>query len=112
MDDKLFMKEQGERIKSRREELGLSQLELAEKVGYHGKSTICMIEQGKRAARRSLIEKLAEALQTTPGYLMGWERLGLMEKLSNVVNGLSEENIKSLLQIARILEGSQQSEED
>lgn len=63
----------GDRIKQRRLELGLTQEELAEKVGYKSKSSINKIEIDGRGIPQSKIEKLAEVLHTTPAYLMGWE---------------------------------------
>lgn len=39
--DKKYMKEFGERVKARREELGMTQLDLALKIGYKSKQAIC-----------------------------------------------------------------------
>ncbi len=66
----------GERIRSRRIALGMTQEELAEKVGYESKSTINKIESGvntKRGLSQSKIKAFADALGTTPAYIMGWE---------------------------------------
>lgn len=62
-----------ERIKYRRIELGMSQTELAKKVGYSGKTAISKIECGERQLRQSMIVKIADALETTPSYIMGWD---------------------------------------
>ena len=62
----------GERIKQRRMELGLSQDELSRKMGYQTRNAIYQFEK-KDNMKLSLIEKFAEALDTTPAYLMGWE---------------------------------------
>lgn len=61
------------RIKSRRTELGLTVEELAHKMGYKDKSSISKIENGKADIPQSKIAAFADALQTTPAYLMGWE---------------------------------------
>lgn len=61
-----------QRIKHRREELGLSQAELAERIGYGDRSTIAKIEKGVNDLTQSKIEAFASALRTTPAYLMGW----------------------------------------
>ena len=58
------------RIKARREELGMSQEELATKLGYKSRSTINKIEMGKNDITQSKIIAFANALQTTPSYLM------------------------------------------
>lgn len=64
-----------ERIKLRRIELGMSQADLGKKIGYTNHSTIAKIESGQRDLKQSQIVKFAKALDTTPGYLMGWEDL-------------------------------------
>ena len=61
----------GERIKARREELGLSQDNLARKLGYKSRSTINKIELGKTDIGQAKIIALARALETTTGYLLG-----------------------------------------
>ena len=60
------------RIRSRREELGISQDELAKRVGYKSRSSINKIELGKNDITQSKIAEIAFALDTTPEYLMGW----------------------------------------
>ncbi len=62
----------GERIKDRREELGMTQEELAKKCGYKSRSSINKIELSRDLPIRK-VSLMAEALYTTPGYLMGWE---------------------------------------
>lgn len=62
----------GERIKNRRVELGMTQQELAEKIGYKGKAAICKIESGERELKQTKIKPISEALQTTTEYIMGW----------------------------------------
>lgn len=62
-----------DKIRNRRLALGLTLEEVGEMVGV-GKSTVRKWETGDIAnMRRDKIAKLAEALQTTPAYLMGWE---------------------------------------
>ena len=63
----------GERIKARRLQIDMSQDELAKKVGYKSRSSINKIELDGRGLPYPKIVKIAEALQVTPGYLMGWE---------------------------------------
>ena len=62
----------GERIKQCRILKGMTQLELAQQLGYRSKSSITHIENG-RDIPRSMVVTLAEILETTPSYLMGWE---------------------------------------
>lgn len=63
----------GLRIKQRREELGLSQDELAKKIGYKSRSSINKIELDQNNLTQTKIKIIADALNTTPGYIMGWE---------------------------------------
>ena len=65
----------GEKIKQRREELGLSQDELAEMMGYKSRSTIAKIEKGVNDVTQTNIVKFAKVLRTTPAYLMDWEKV-------------------------------------
>lgn len=65
----------GDRIKLRREELGMSQEELAKKVGYKSRSSINKIEIDGRGLPQKKIVVFAKALQTTPAFLMGWEEI-------------------------------------
>lgn len=61
-----------QRIKNLREQQGMSQQELAEKVGYKTASAVNKIELGLRDINQTKIALFAKALGTTPSYLMGW----------------------------------------
>lgn len=61
------------RIRKRREELGLSQDELGKRIGYKSRSSINKIELGHRNLTQSKIKAIADALETTPSYIMGWD---------------------------------------
>ena len=60
-----------DRIRIRREELNISQEELAKRMGYKSRSTINKIELGINDVSQSKIIAFAKALDTTVGYLMG-----------------------------------------
>lgn len=62
----------GERVKLLRLKKGMTQEELAIKLGYKSKSSVAHIENG-RDIPRSMVVTLAEILDTTPAYLMGWD---------------------------------------
>lgn len=62
----------GDRVKLLRQKKKMTQLELAEKLGYKSKSSVAHIENG-RDIPRSMVVTLADILETTPAYLMGWE---------------------------------------
>ena len=99
----------GERIKNRREELGLSQDELAKKMGYTSRSTINKVEKGINDVTQTNVVKYAKALDTTVAYLMGWdesERLEYMnEDIANLIvrmreNGATMTLIKEYLRLS------------
>lgn len=63
----------GQKIYNLRNQKGMTLEELGIKVGV-GKSTVRKWENGIIAnMKRDKIAKVAEALETTPAYLMGWE---------------------------------------
>lgn len=66
------MPEIGKRIRLRREELGMTQEELASRLGYKSKTTITKIENGTNDIVQSKVIEFAQILNTTPAYLMGW----------------------------------------
>ncbi|MBO5319486.1 MAG: helix-turn-helix transcriptional regulator [Ruminococcus sp.] len=83
--------ELSERVRLRREELGLSQEDLAARMGYSSRSSINKIEKGRPCSQK-IIARLAEALNVRIPYLMGWE--DEMEK--NPV-GMAERHIEILM---------------
>lgn len=65
------------RIKDLRLKKGMSQQELAEKVGYKDRSAINLIENGKRNITESRIMAIAKALGVTPSFLMDGNKFDL-----------------------------------
>ena len=63
----------GKNIAAARKRAGMTQEELAGRVGYKTKSAINKIEQGIRDLPQKKIAAFADALGVTPGHLMGWE---------------------------------------
>ena len=62
-----------ERIRALRKAQGMSQDELAKKVGYEGRSAISKVENGDRDVSQSMLLKYAEALGVAPSYLLTGE---------------------------------------
>ena len=60
-----------ENIRKYRKELGMSQAELAKKTGYNDRSSIAKIERGDVDLPQSKIILFANALNVSPGELMG-----------------------------------------
>lgn len=83
-------------IKNRRLELGMTQSELAKKMGYSEKSMISKIESGKVDLPQSKIVDFAKALNTTPSALMGWTTYDdLKDKTWNDVSKQTWNSIKN-----------------
>lgn len=65
--------EMNQRIKERRLALNMTQEELAHKLGMQ-KSAIAKYESGRvENIKRSVLAKMAELLECSPAYLMGWD---------------------------------------
>lgn len=63
----------GDRIKRRRQEIGLTVDQVAEKIGKN-RATVYRYESSEiEKFPIDVLSPLAEALRTTPAYLMGWE---------------------------------------
>lgn len=60
-------------IKDRRLALGMTQTDLALKVGYSEKSSIARIEKGEIDLTIPKIKEFAKALDCTPSDLLGWD---------------------------------------
>ena len=95
----------GERIKKRREELNISQQELAIKAGYKSRSSINKIEKDGRGLKSKKLQEIANILHTTPAYLMGWEEekkeLSSKEKhLLQIYNQLNNQDKQEVINYA------------
>ena len=106
--DNEYWKSFGERVKARREELGISQLTLALKIGYQSKQAVSKIENGIRGMDIDRVSLLADALGTTVDYLMGVEKQDLIRELEEELANLPEEYLRSLLVVIRSQSNRQQ----
>lgn len=61
----------GKRIKERREKLGLTQFELAQRMGYTSKAAVCKVERGDDNITMERIIRFSRALNCTESYLIG-----------------------------------------
>ena len=127
----------GQRIKSKRIELGLSVDEVAEKLGKN-RATIYRYEKDDiKDLPITVLEPLAKVLETTPADLMGWEQIdsnfsgkeapkeiydkfknnvskfhGKDKELLDIYRKLSSPNQKRVLTYSKNLLMNQQMEED
>ena len=108
----------GEKVKLKREELNLSQEELAEKMNYKSKTSIHKIEVGITDLPLSKVKELAAVLKTTPAYLMGWEEDKSQEKENNIISQRTDEELaklekfKNMSTVMFMNEGNDISDED
>ena len=82
----------GDRIRYRREELGMSQDELARRLGYKSRSSINKIEKDASGLPQTKIVAIASALKTTPAYIMGWE-----EEIKKNPVGMAERHFEIIM---------------
>lgn len=93
----------GYRIKTRRQQLGLTQDELAQKLGYGSRSSINKIELGKANLTQTKIKALADALDTTPAYIMGWEDEELVLEERQKIDKILDDNKDNVTLHAQLL---------
>lgn len=82
------MRTVGERVKDRREELNMSQEELAHKLGYKSRSSVNKIELGLNNLTQPKIMAIAKVLRTTPAYIMGWEEEAKENAMENKIKAV------------------------
>lgn len=96
----------GKKIKARRLELGLTQEELAHKIGYKSKSTVNKIELDIHDVNQTQILKFAKALEVPPSYFVDdieIELNGDVKKCSEMLSGLSEKSLAIAMQYIEYL---------
>ena len=83
----------GDRIKSRRLELGYTQEELSTKLGYKNRSSVNQMENSTELPLKK-ITRLAEVLKVSPSYLMGWD-INLTQNANHgiISNNLGEQSV-------------------
>lgn len=107
----------GKRIKARREEIGLTQEQLSNLLGYKSKSAICKIETCRGDVAQSKMLAFAKALHTTPEYLLGLTEdsrvivseetnAKIDQELVDILEHLDKEKYAMLLAYAKLLDKS------
>lgn len=101
----------GQRIKLRRKELKISADELGKRLGKD-RSTVFRYENGSiEKLPIDILKPIAEALQTTPECLMGWEEAkptveddelsGNIKKLVDFVKTVPEDKVELVLKVMK-----------
>lgn len=106
----------GKNIRARREELGWTQQELADRMGYTTKSAINKIEMGVNDIPQRKVFDFARVLNTSPAYIMGISDIlppveenksnnlsGTKKKLLDIIEDLSEKDAEEILQIVNLI---------
>lgn len=100
----------GERIRDRRELLGLSQEELAKMIGYTSRSSINKIETGVQQLRQSKIKAIADALDTNVNYILGIDSNSdkyknyldsYMERIKKIISEMDDTQIENALKLSQ-----------
>ncbi len=93
MDIKLLL---GKRVREYRQKLGLTQFQLAEKLGIDDKH-LSRIELGRNMPQPAVIAKLAEVFNIEPKYLFEFNHLAspveVRKELNDIIDNLNDEQI-------------------
>lgn len=91
----------GDRIRKRRLELKLTQYELAKRLGYTSRAAVCALEKDKDDITINRLFKIAEALETSPEYLLGLNSKSVSTE-RNLINLLNDRpELAKLLKVAK-----------
>ena len=104
---KMIMSKIGENIKKYRELRGLTQEQLAHKLGYKSKGAVANWENGLNSPNDDKLEMLLSILDVDANTLFGWpeQMKSDAEELANII--LSDKKIKKLIEALKDM-----SEED
>lgn len=99
----------GDKIKQRRLELGMTQEELAHKIGCKSKSAINKIEKNINDVNQSKLVKLANALNCPPTFFIENAPVGvfpsdIVQMYAEKLSKLSPENLNNVLKYIDFLE--------
>ncbi|MBR5355491.1 MAG: helix-turn-helix transcriptional regulator [Lachnospiraceae bacterium] len=102
-----FQIEFGERIRIRREEIGMTQEELAEHLGYKHKTSVSKIEKGLASVPSSKVVIIANALKVSVRYLMGdssneYDKKNY-DEFRGILSQLTPDNFEMLKDQAQVL---------
>ena len=92
----------GEIIRSRRIELGMTQEELAHKLGYRSRTTISRIEDGSRDVPQKSVRHIAQALDMDPAALIT-QQVSSEDNMTQRIRDIRDERMMRLLAYAEKL---------
>lgn len=89
----------GERLKDLRKSNGLTQQQLADRLGV-AKSVVSYYESGDRFPSYDVLIKIAQGFHVTTDYMLGIERKRVID-----VSGLSEKEIAAIIGVVNLIQG-------
>lgn len=93
----------GKRIRQRRKELGLSQEELAARMGFKSKQSVSNVEIGRDNLTTDRVTAFAQALDCSESYLMGWEDIEIKEERFKPENAILVAKVSKDLELLEAL---------
>lgn len=103
----------GQRIRNRRKELGITQTQLTEALGYANKSSVCRMESGEWVPSYKILSRVAGVLQCTPQDLIGQpEERTIMTDILGVLGQMDDEHLEKVLSYARFVYMEQASRKE
>lgn len=102
----------GRRIKDAREQEGLKQVELANKLGYSSPTFISLIEDGKRKVKVDDLEKIAELLHRDVNFLISGKvkqqpSIGMALRAEKGLGQEDIERVETLIETLKLMKKKQ-----
>lgn len=90
-------------IRALRLQMGLTQTDVANKLGYKDRSMVAKIEAGKVDITVEKVQAFAYLFQVAPVDLMGWKDDNALTAITTIYNSLNEEGKERMLEQAEML---------
>ena len=100
----------GNKVKKRRLELGMSQQQLADRMGYSSRASINKIEKGRPISQK-IIQRLVKALNVSFAYFVDYENKDENELLY-MYNNLTIENKNKVISYCKYINHIQNEESE
>ena len=105
------MKEIAERIKNTRLNKGMTQQQLADKLGFKSRSAVCQIENDKYEISLETAKKIASALEVDADYLIFGDTDSAKEEITDLFDRLTEDQQQSVLRFLRSMLGDRKEDD-
>ena len=97
------MRDVAQRIKDTRTSRGMTQLDLAKRLGYKSASAICQIEKNKYAVSLETLIRIADALDCDPDYLAFGSTEDIKTEINRIFDRLPAEKQEATLMFLRTM---------